>query len=134
MEEKETVPVRVRASEATEQTLRGARAIVERLARVSAIDYVSEALEGSGVRSTPVFDVQVVYEKQIDVAAEAARLEKELARLQKEQTGAEAKLGNESFLAKAPAPVIEGIRKRSGELVELIAKARAGLDALASKR
>ena len=134
VEEKETVPVRVRASAATEQMLREARAIVERLARVSAIDYVSGALEGAGVRSTPVFDVQVVYEKQIDAAVEAARLEKELARLQKEQAGAEAKLGNESFLAKAPAPIIEGIRKRSGELIELIARARAGLDALASKR
>ena len=130
VEEKEAVPVRVRATAATEQTLRGARALVERLARVSAIDYAAEPLEGAGVRSTPVFDVQVLYQKQIDAAAESERLQKELTRLQKEQLTADAKLANESFLAKAPAPVIEGIRKRQGELLELIAKARAGLDAL----
>ncbi len=130
VEEKTSVPVRVRASAATEQTLREARAIVERLARVSAIDYAKDALEGTGIRSTPVFDVQLVYTKQVDVAAETARLQKELAHMEKEQAGAEAKLVNENFLAKAPASVIDGIRKRSGELTELITKTRGSLDAL----
>ena len=132
VEEKAMVPVRVRAAEATEQTLREARAIVERLARVSEIAFVAEAVEGTGVRSTTLFDVQVVYEKQIDVAAETERLRKELLRLEKEQANAARQLSNESFLSKAPAQVVEGIRRRAGELVELIAKARAGLDGLAS--
>ncbi len=130
VEEKETVPVRVRASAAAEQTLRGARALVERLARVSAVEYTAEPLRGAGVRSTSGFDVQVVYEKQVDAAAEAERLRKELLRLEKEQATAGAKLGNESFLAKAPAPVVEGIQRRAAELAELIGKARAGLGAL----
>ncbi len=130
VEERASVPVRVRASSNTEHTLRDARAIVERLARVSEITYGSETLEGAGIRSTLGFDVQVIYEKQIDVAAESERLGKELARFEKEQAGAESKLGNESFLAKAPATVIDGIRRRNGELAELIAKTRAALDAL----
>ncbi|RRA48639.1 valine--tRNA ligase [Acidipila sp. EB88] len=132
--EKETVPVQVRASEHAAESLRAARAIVERMARVSAIAFVAAPLLGTGVRSTTAFDVQVVYEKQIDVAAERERLERELAKLEKEQSGAEAKLGNESFLAKAPAPVIDGIRRRAAEVSELLAKTRSGLEALASKQ
>ena len=76
--------------------------------------------------------MQVVYEKQIDRAAERERLGKELARLEKEQSGAEAKLINESFLGKAPPAIIEGIRRRAAELRELIAKLRSALDGLAS--
>ncbi len=130
VEEKLAVPVRVRAAGATEQTLRNARATVERMARVSAIEFVQTPLVGTGMRSALNFDVQVMYEKQVDVAGETARLQKELAQFEKEQANAQRQLGNESFLSKAPAPVVEGIRRRAGELVELIAKARAGLDGL----
>ena len=132
VEEKELVSVRLRAGERVEQTFREAHAIVQRLARVSEIEYVAGPIEGAGVLSAGSFDVQVVYERQIDVAAERERLNKELARMEKEHTGAAAKLGNESFLSKAPAAVVEGIRKRAAELEELIAKARAGLDGLDS--
>jgi valyl-tRNA synthetase len=48
----------------------------------------------------------------IDVAAERKRLEKDLATARKELDKAEAKLGNEAFLAKAPAEVIDTIRAR----------------------
>ncbi len=130
VEERASVPIRVRVSDAAEAGLREASATIERLARVSEISYGREPLQGAGVRSALSFDVQVVFERQVDVVAERARLEKELQRLEKEQAGAVAKLGNESFLAKAPVPVIEGIRRRSTELEELIGKARAGLDGL----
>ncbi len=130
VEEKLAVPVRVRAAGATEQTLRGARATVERMARVSAIEFVQTPLAGTGMRSTLNFDVQVVYAKQVDVAAETARLQKELAQFEKEQANAQRQLGNEGFLSKAPAPVVEGIKRRAVELAGLIAKARSGLDGL----
>ncbi len=130
VEEKASVPIRVRASSETEASLRDAHAIVERLARVSSIEFTTAPLEGSGIRSTLAFDVQVVYEKQIDIAAETERLRKDLLRYEKEQNNAERQLGNEGFLAKAPAPVVEGIRRRSGELRELLVKTRDALDAL----
>ncbi len=48
----------------------------------------------------------------VDVAAERRRLEKDLAAAQKELAGTTAKLGNEAFLAKAPADVVDKIRDR----------------------
>ncbi len=48
----------------------------------------------------------------IDVAAERARLEKDLAAARKEIGQASGKLGNEQFMAKAPGPVVEKTRAR----------------------
>jgi valyl-tRNA synthetase len=48
----------------------------------------------------------------VDVAAERRRLEKDLGAADKELAGTTAKLGNEAFLAKAPAEVVEKIRSR----------------------
>jgi valyl-tRNA synthetase len=125
--EKELVPVRVRTAHGPH--FEGALTIIQRLARVSALDHV-ENIEGSGVRSTPAFDVQVVYERTVDVAAERERLTKELAQFEKEQANAQRQLANEGFLAKAPAHIVDGIRKRAAELVILIEKTRRSLDQL----
>jgi valyl-tRNA synthetase len=48
----------------------------------------------------------------IDVAAERARLARDLAAAQKELDQAEKKLGNPKFVEKAPADVVDGIRSR----------------------
>ncbi len=48
----------------------------------------------------------------IDVAAERARLTKDLAANEKELAQCRAKLGNEAFLGKAPEPVVQKIRDR----------------------
>ena len=48
----------------------------------------------------------------IDVAAERARLEKDLATAQKDKQTAEVKLNNQGFMAKAPDSVVVEIRER----------------------
>jgi valyl-tRNA synthetase len=68
-----------------------------------------------------------VYEQKVDVAAERDRLSKELSKLENEMANANRQLGNEQFLAKAPAKVVEGIRKRQGELQLLIEKVKTAL-------
>jgi valyl-tRNA synthetase len=66
----------------------------------------------------------------IDVAAERKRLTKDLAAAEKEKSDAERKLGNESFLAKAPEKVVTGIRARLATAEADIARITAQLDAL----
>jgi len=78
------------------------------------------------------FDVAVVYEKPVDIKAEHERLSKELAKLAKEKENSDRQLANESFLAKAPASVVEGIRRRNAELTTLIERTSSALASLPS--
>ena len=66
----------------------------------------------------------------IDVVAERARLEKDLATAQKDQKTAEVKLGNEGFMAKAPADVVVEIRERLAKTTSEIERITAALAAL----
>ncbi|MFT4112756.1 valine--tRNA ligase [Silvibacterium sp.] len=131
VEEKAQVPVRVACRADIRARIEPNTQIVERLARVSGIEFPETKLEGSGIRSTPEFDVQVVYEKKIDPAVECERLKKELARLEKEHENGQRQLGNEAFMAKAPAHVVDGLRKRFAEVTGLLEKTRAALAELA---
>ena len=102
------------------------RGSVERLANVERIAFVDSSLaKQAGARSTARFDVHVVYERKVDVAAECERLKKELDKAEKEYANNQRQLGNEQFLAKAPETVVAGLRRRAEELVGLIAKIKS---------
>ena len=107
--------------------------IVERLAKVSEVRFVSAIAAGLSKHHTPAFDVAVVYERAVDVAAERERLTKEIAKYEKGLAAAERQLGNEGFLAKAPAQVVEGLKKQEAETRLLLGKARTALAALPEK-
>ncbi|WP_405440613.1 valine--tRNA ligase [Streptomyces avidinii] len=66
----------------------------------------------------------------IDVEAERKRLTKDLGAAEKEKLQAEAKLGNEAFLAKAPDNVVDKIKGRLTKAEADIARLRAQLDGL----
>jgi valyl-tRNA synthetase len=70
----------------------------------------------------------VIYERKIDVAVERLQLNKELEQIEKEIGNGQRQLNNEQFLAKAPAKVVEGIRKRAQELTVLQQKVKSKLD------
>jgi valyl-tRNA synthetase len=107
------------------------RIAVERLANVEKITFVDGSLaKHAGARSTARFDVHVIYEKKIDAAAERERLKKELEKLEKEFANNQRQLSNEQFLAKAPANVVEGLRRRAQELAGLLEKLKRQLDEL----
>jgi len=131
VEEKAAVPIEVRMDAASRKIVEKNHEIVERLARVSEIRFVDEITAGLSKHHTPAFDVAVVYEKKIDVAADRERLTKEIAKLEKGLATAERQLGNESFLAKAPAHVVEGLKKQEAETRLLLEKAQAALESLA---
>jgi valyl-tRNA synthetase len=130
VEEKATVPILLRVAAEERASIEQNTDIIGRLAKVSAIEFVDTMPEGTGVRSAPGFDVAVIYERTIDIAVECERLKKELVRFEKEISNADRQLSNEGFLAKAPANVVEGLRRRAAELSVLIPKNRAALDSL----
>ncbi|MCX4860241.1 valine--tRNA ligase [Streptomyces canus] len=91
--------------------------------------------EGEGFAATatlPVAGAMVALDLSgtIDVAAERKRLAKDLAAAEKEKAQANAKLGNEAFLAKAPDNVVDKIRGRLAKADEDIARIKAQLDGL----
>ncbi len=107
------------------------RGALERLANVEGLTFVDSSLaKAAGARSTARFDVRVLYERKVDASAERDRLSKELARLTQELTRASGQLNNEAFLAKAPAHVVEGLRKRKAEVEVLVNKANEALGEL----
>ena len=132
IEPKVKVPIRVYAHEADVHTLISQnQTAVERLANVETVGLTDRPLVDTiGARRTARFDVLVIYEKKIDLAAERARLTKELDRIEREIANGQRQLNNEQFLAKAPATVIEGIRKRAQDLATEQEKTRGQLSAL----
>jgi valyl-tRNA synthetase len=129
VEPKVKVPIEVFANEAEiRRLIEENRGAVERLGGVESINFVESSLaKVAGARSTARFDVHLVYEKKIDVAAERERLKKELEKIEKEIANGQRQLGNEQFLAKAPAKVVDGLRARAEELKVLREKAVAQL-------
>ncbi|SEC93718.1 valyl-tRNA synthetase [Amycolatopsis lurida] len=80
--------------------------------------------------SAGVVTVELDLSGTIDVAAERKRLQKDLGAAEKELAQAEAKLGNQAFIDKAPEPVIGKIRARKETAVADIERINARLATL----
>jgi valyl-tRNA synthetase len=130
VEEKAIAPIELRADASLKQVAEENRDIIEKLARVSEIRFVETIGADLSKHSTPTFDVAVVYERTIDVAADRDRLTKDIKRYEKGLISAERQLGNEDFLSKAPSHVVEGLKKNEAEMRQLLERARTAFDAL----
>ncbi len=111
------LPLLAVASSADEaQFLRANAAVLQNLAKLSEVKvFDDEAAWAEAAQAAPVCvvgEARLALFVEIDVAAEKARLSKEAARLEGEITKANAKLGNEAFVAKAPPAVIDQEKKR----------------------
>jgi valyl-tRNA synthetase len=119
VEPKVKIPIEVFAHEPAMRAMleKNSNAVLlDRPANVEKIAFVEKSLANmAGTRSTSRFDVHAIYEKKIDVVAERERLKRELEKIEKQLGGAQARLGDEQFLGKAPAHVVEGLRKQVGE-------------------
>ncbi|TDQ66216.1 valyl-tRNA synthetase [Maritalea mobilis] len=101
--------------------------MIKRLARVETIDFADEVpgesaqlVLGEATFAMPLAGV-------IDVAAEKERLNKELAKLDKEIDGVAKKLANEQFISKAPAHVIDDQKQRKTDAEEKKERVQAAL-------
>ncbi|MBV8033118.1 MAG: valine--tRNA ligase [Betaproteobacteria bacterium] len=70
---------------------------------------------------------------EVDVAAERARLSKELARIEGEISRNQAKLANESFVARAPQAVVEQERRRLADFQATHTKLKEQLTKLSAQ-
>jgi valyl-tRNA synthetase len=102
-------------------TVRGESSRIARLAH-AALEVVegptAPAAPQTAVAVGPGFELRVHLAGVLDLAAEAARIEKELARLDQDLAGIERKLANPEFVRKAPPEVVDKDRARADELRE----------------
>ncbi|MEO8145313.1 MAG: class I tRNA ligase family protein, partial [Betaproteobacteria bacterium] len=104
------------------------------LAKLSDLKYVSEEeLNNTDAPLKIVRESKFKLKVEIDVAAERERIAKEIARLEGEIPKAHAKLGNASFVDRAPAKVVEQERARLAGFESTLAKLREQAKKLAAK-
>ena len=113
----ERVPLLTRGDEAF---VAEATPLLMSLARLGEVRRIGDdAGFAAATKAAPVAmvgEVRLAIEVKIDLEAEAARLKKEIARLQGEIAKAEAQLGNERFVQRAPAAVVQEMRTRLADL------------------
>jgi valyl-tRNA synthetase len=133
VEEKVSVPIVLGCTPFLQQIIERNRYWFVRLAKISEITYDQSAGASHpelNWRFGTDFVVAVIYEKPIDVAAERERLTKDIAKYEKGLAAAERQLGNEAFLTKAPAQVVEVLKKQEAETRLLLEKAHAAFATL----
>src|SRR6185312_5987259 len=112
VEPKLKTPVKIHAAADVSRLVMENRGMVERLANIDGIEFVNESLaQMPGARTTPKFEVTLVYEKNIDPETERQRLLVEQKRLVAESERLQNQLNNRAFLEKAPKSVISGAQK-----------------------
>jgi valyl-tRNA synthetase len=107
---------------------------VQALGRLSEVKIIADETaldaEASGAPVAIVGTNKLVLKVEIDVTAERERLTKEVDRLTQEIGKARVKLENESFVARAPAAVVEQERKRLADFESTADKLKAQLSRL----
>ena len=77
VEPKAKLPIEIFAEPSVRSLIERNQSALERLANVESMTFVEQSLaKAAGARSTARFDVRVIYERKIDVAAERERLTK----------------------------------------------------------
>jgi valyl-tRNA synthetase len=108
--------------------------VLQSLAKLSEVKvFDTEAEWAAAAQAAPVAvvgEARLCLFIEVDAAAEKIRLAKEATRLEGEITKANAKLGNEAFVSKAPAAVLDETRKRVADFGATLDKIRQQLQRL----
>ena len=104
---------------------------MQRLASASEVEVADEfEIDGSVCIVTHDAKIYIPMGELVDFEAEKARLNKELAAVQKDLDFVNGKLSNENFVAKAPAAVVEGQREQKAKYEEKIAMLKDSIEKL----
>ncbi|WP_180063229.1 valine--tRNA ligase [Acinetobacter sp. YH16042] len=109
-------------------------ALFTALAKVESITFLADAEQPPLSSSSVVGHVSVFVPMKglIDPKAELGRLQKDLDKVQKQHDQIATKLGNEGFVAKAPAAVVEGEKVKLAEFADQLAKIKANMEQIAA--
>jgi valyl-tRNA synthetase len=124
------IKIQVRLADGTSSTIfETYLKYLQKLARVFSIEMLSLSVKPKLASSAVVggSEIFVPLEGLIDLDAERTRIEKEIARLQQAMDATKRKLGNESFVARAPKEVVEKEREKLLTFRTTIEKLQANL-------
>jgi valyl-tRNA synthetase len=109
--------------------LQGQAAFIRQLAGLESIEFRADVAPGADTvkRVLEHAHVYIPLAGIVDRAGEIAKLQKELAGVDKEASSLAAKLANDGFVAHAPAAVVEEARARAVQLAERRQKLQATL-------
>ncbi len=106
--------------------IQAAAPLLKALAKLSDVQVLAEEAAFAAASATSPVLVQgqarLALKVEIDVAAERARLAKEIARIEAEVSKAQTKLGNQSFVARAPAAVVAQEQQRLADFGQTLAR------------
>jgi valyl-tRNA synthetase len=116
------------ADEAAEKRLERYQDLIDRMARLEYSTSAGAAPKGSVTFVLDGATVALPLEGVVDLPAEAARLAKDIGKLDSEIAKMDQKLGNADFIAKAPEEVVEELRERRDDSAASATKLRHALD------
>lgn len=118
------VPLIMEAADAAQTArLQSFAPYLQALAKLSEV-HVADKLPESPAPVSIVGSAKLMLKVEIDIAAERERLSKEITRLDGEINKANSKLGNESFVARAPAQVVAQEKERVANFSATLEKLR----------
>lgn len=121
-------------TEAEKAQITRIEALFKALAKVESITFLADGEQPPLSSSYVVGHVSVYVPMKglIDPKAELGRLQKDLDKVQKQHDQIATKLGNEGFVAKAPAAVVEGEKVKLAEFADQLAKIKANMEQIAA--
>jgi valyl-tRNA synthetase len=105
--------------------------VIKRMARLSEISFADRAPEGSAQLVVRGEVAALPLKGVVDLAAERARLAKEIAKADADIARVDSKLGNEKFVANAPEEIVEEEKEKREVAVARKAKFQDALERLA---
>lgn len=112
---------------ATRGMLEQAKDAVKQLAKLDHVDFVDSREKGWAAQYDAAFEAYVDLSKYIDISVELERLDRAMAKAQKEVDSTTKTLGNPSFVDRAPAEKVQATRDK-------LEAAQARLDKLKATR